>query len=1399
MPIDVFISYRGADRVLARKLEQRLRSRWGSRVFRDETGLMAGRSWATQLEDAMKCAKVMVALIGPGWHIRDSGEDWVRNELLGAIEAGNAVLPVLVGNPDHLKERLGELPEAFNKQAVNVSEELAGFDLHKIQKALRDLGAFGDRFCGGLSLELSQAMPELCKKLISQLSEGRSFMIAGASGFGRRALLQRMADDVKRQGGLVAASGVELSSRSRQTHGVIASWIDGLCELHNEKLADDHSGLGAELVSSVLEFGPDLLARGVLRPASLLPLGDDESDQLILDAAQRSIDRWAPFPPERLVSQSMSVIENFVSVIKTPVTLIVDNIESIDGSSKDLVRRLLRSPLDNLQLVLATSKVSESCKAVSAESISASALNIDLETVDVCFNKFETVSLHDIEEWGEPGVIVQSWLNQHHVRLADGVGDIFRDANPYYTLSALWYLVDNGYLVQKPDVAGAYLSTSDADDKRISSPDETSSTGSSGADFSGDAFADDDFVTWTQSHTKNLLTVPSRERLLDHMIEEFVPIRFRTIIEVGALIGRRFLFSAAFAAVHPPETIDNLPPSSEAIKRWRVKADRCWEELWQTDPDSSVIVCHYSADNERMINLAQADLVTHLVNKVDSSTKLKFHKRLAEYFLEPIADDTSATLDDKYRNARAAATHWASAAEVRNAADAERVAAGFAEKALAYPEARRHYQRAIRLFTQILAKREHRSTYNLVDHEDLLILANCLYRLGQMTRLANARGSCTLCSTDPVKYFRQALKRLQQLSKNLHNRQLVAPVSRKQTVNTIRDLPEPNLIRHHIRLCETLSGWVKLEMAEWLGNSDPVESRSLLFDALRHAESARGEADSRWLLAAASAQLAVKLVEKALEAQQARKPVRSHNLAIEAQFNIERVIGLSAVSPDEERNLEEPRSKAWAALGQLFQTIALQPKLAEWAFMRMNDHRHEVSDLVDKMTDRQHGMFLLSTQHRDTSAAQTRKARMLLERHKRWAIESGIVYEHSGAYAGLALLELTQQVSLQIRNFEKARMHVDSAKRCASDAQQKQDAFLLEGLLHALERTGHDGIAYNNVFVLQAFRQAGLDDLTSDSSEQEILSSGWRTMLISLLRWCPFLEQLVEVEKLLQEPLLAEDAGWSRHRFFCALLNERDGELRSALNRAKAYLKSATSDQALPANDSMIWRLLESRVPSECYKHACRARETARQLLDSHSDILGVNDEMLTLYYRDIEYAIAVHEWYRSTDPSRLLTLARESNMSIDGYEWASPKLLSGRLAINVLYRQYGAAEEIGQQRLRRIESMVTNWAKGSKDADYLEQIFYISVQMEEPAHGNAKPQLHYQRHLLLPLGKAYRLSLEEREKLVQQAGIPLVQDLHLFDVYVNLTGDDKFSDDDPVRQQKSATGDVVAVDVEVS
>ncbi len=413
------------------------------------------------------------------------------------------------------------------------------------------------------------------------------------------------------------------------------------------------------------------------------------------------------------------------------------------------------------------------------------------------------------------------------------------------------------------------------------------------------------------------------------------------------------------------------------------------------------------------------------------------------------------------------------------------------------------------------------------------------------------------------------------------------------------------------------------------------------------------------------------------------------------------------------------------------------------------------------MTDRRLGLFLLSM-HRGVINSQTCEARGLLERHKRWAIESGIAYEHSGAYISLALLELVEQLEAHPPQLKIAREHISRAVACASDTVQKQNAFLLQGFLNAIDHTDNRSVAYNAAVVVEAFRQANIKGVSSSSSVDEILFAGWKNALINILRWCPEVERWVGIDQCLQQPLLRDEAGWAKHRFFSALA--KDEELHNALSRAKTYRSSPANKPLVPSSDKTIWRLLQCRVPTECYKHALRVRATAKRLLNIHRDLWDDDKVVLTLHSRDIAYAVAVHEWFRSTDPSRLLTLARESNMRIDGHEWASPKLLSSRLAIQVLDCQYGAANEIGDQRLRQIESLVINWAEGSKEAGALEQIFYIAVQLQEPRHSQIDSDWQALAEQPGQLNQAYRLSLEERENLVRQAGLALVQDLHLLD-----------------------------------
>ena len=1383
--IDVFISYRGADRALARRLEQRLRSRWGSRVFRDETGLMPGQSWADQLHDAVADAKVMLALVGPGWFVRaeGEGEDWVREELLGAVRSGIPVLPVLIGDP----KRLTTLPEAFTAQALRVSEDLAGFDLQQIERHLRVLGAFEDRRDEGLGEQRSDIVPVVgLERALTALDAGESVLVTGASGSGRTALLQRIAEaranpslradgdhqvDHRlaqgRAGGksvdvddptpsFVASYGIDLGARSRRTHGVVAAWIDGLCAAINElPTLDERMRFGRELVDAVVECGPDLLGRQVLRPSWLLPLGDDQSDRMILDAARRPIDRWAPFPPERLVSQSLAVFDEFARRIDRPLTLIVDDVESLDGSSSDLIRKVVHAGSDRIRLVLATSVV--------AIEGGLAALDLD-ELVDSGGRRFARVSLHDPEVWGGNGSVIETWLKRNHVQLGEGLSERFDDTNPYYALSALWYLVDNGYLVERRENGVAAVGGS-ADALSATTPRRSNQS----------------IVTWVLADSEDQLVVPDRDRLLDHMVEEFVPLRFRDVIAAGALIGRSFPFSAAFAAAHPPESIDGQPPSSEAIERWRGEANEMWDDLSRIDPDGSVIACHLSVDRERKIRLAQIDLVMHLASILDIRKATQLHERLATYFSEPIATDVGQSLDDRFARAEASAHHWASANEPRHAADAERIAAGLAEQALAYHEARQHYQRAIRLLTQLLAESSRNETVSLIEHQDLLILANCQYRLGQMTRLANERGAASE-TTEPTVYFQDALDRLAELSLNLHDKRLAAPSSPGSTAASPRDIPEPNILRHHIRLCEALRGYVNLELAEWheLKHNDR-RSRELLFDTLRHAEAARGEAGSRWLLAATSARLAKQLVDEAVRFRHS-KPVRAHNLAIEARFQIERVIGLRAVSPDEERDLDDPRSRAWSVLGQIFQYLELEPRLAEWAYRRMNEHRRDVSDLVDMMTDRQLGVFLLSMSTGEDGGADIAsspsaiEARELLERHQKWASESGIAHECSGAYLNLALQVLVEQAETDAPDLTEAFEYVDRAvERAAVADEQREEAHLLRGVLHGLGNCRPDGTAADAEPVLEAFRSAGLD-LSPFATDHDVLRAGWRA---AMLRWLPVRPQLGGMARAIAERLGSDG------------LDDPESDVLDALERADKYVaRLASSRRVVPSDDESIWKMLAGRVPVECLDHAHRAGVNARRLLKVHREECGIDDDVaLALLERDVEYAIAVHGWYRSTDPSRLLTLARESNASISGAEWASPNLLRGRLAIQVLDVQFAASREIGRERFSRISAMVTNRATGDRDASVPEQIFYLASEMAEPDHlalakSSGRDADGWRRRALRPdgLSDAYHAAVAERTARVRQAGLPLVQDLHLLDAAV-LQVDDELGEelDDPL------------------
>jgi tetratricopeptide (TPR) repeat protein len=119
----VFISYRADDSLgvasaLARELE-RVFSK--EAVFVDHRTLKTGEPWPDQLRNEVQTAAVVLVLIGPRWFtlqgaygVRrlDQQDDWVRQEIEGALAARGTIVPVLVdGAPPLEREAFKTIPQ----------------------------------------------------------------------------------------------------------------------------------------------------------------------------------------------------------------------------------------------------------------------------------------------------------------------------------------------------------------------------------------------------------------------------------------------------------------------------------------------------------------------------------------------------------------------------------------------------------------------------------------------------------------------------------------------------------------------------------------------------------------------------------------------------------------------------------------------------------------------------------------------------------------------------------------------------------------------------------------------------------------------------------------------------------------------------------------------------------------------------------------------------------------------------------------------------------------------------------------------------------------------------------------------------------------------------------------
>ena len=159
--------------------------------------------------------------------------------------------------------------------------------------------------------------------------------------------------------------------------------------------------------------------------------------------------------------------------------------------------------------------------------------------------------------------------------------------------------------------------------------------------------------------------------------------------------------------------------------------------------------------------------------------------------------------------------------------------------------------------------------------------------------------------------------------------------------------------------------------------------------------------------------------------------------------------------------------------------------------------------------------------------------------------------------------------------------------------------------------------------------------------------------------------------------------------------------------KVAAYLVGCTSTVSTVRFEAVVWDLAQCRLTPDGLQHARNVQRRSLDLLHIYRHQL--TDEDTIALERDLSIAAALHDWYSDIDASKLLTLAREWHLTINGAEWANPVLLHGRLAVEVARRQYGAAERLGAERFARIEAMVSNHTLGVANASFGERIFFIA------------------------------------------------------------------------------------------
>jgi pterin-4a-carbinolamine dehydratase len=157
----IFINYRRRDSsAIARWLGETIEQNFGkASVFIDTDAIEMGDEWPDRIDTALKRASALIVVIGPEWlrshdefsrRRLDNPKDWVRKEIIYALENKLTIIPLLVSNAE-MPESVRTAPQIrYPKPAKYprslTEEELGEFlEQHSAWRLIARIGAKGEK------------------------------------------------------------------------------------------------------------------------------------------------------------------------------------------------------------------------------------------------------------------------------------------------------------------------------------------------------------------------------------------------------------------------------------------------------------------------------------------------------------------------------------------------------------------------------------------------------------------------------------------------------------------------------------------------------------------------------------------------------------------------------------------------------------------------------------------------------------------------------------------------------------------------------------------------------------------------------------------------------------------------------------------------------------------------------------------------------------------------------------------------------------------------------------------------------------------------------------------------------------------------------------------------------